>query len=108
VDWENDRITVSSPKMEHIPGKESRVVPLFPELRPYLDDGFKLAKPGAVYVINRYRDGDTNLRTQLQRIIRKAGVPPWGRLWQNLRSRRETELARIIHSRWEQGAFNRI
>jgi integrase len=93
VDWENDRITVTSPKTEHLPGKGSRVIPLFPELRPYLEDVFELARPGTVYVINRYRDGDTNLRTQLQRIIRKAGVPPWERLWQNLRSSRETELA---------------
>jgi integrase len=93
VDWENDRVTVPSPKTEHLPGRESRVIPIFPELRPYLEDVFDLSKPGTVYFINRYRDSSTNLRTQLQRIIRKAGVPPWGRLWQNLRSSRETELA---------------
>jgi hypothetical protein len=34
-----------------------------------------------------------NLRTQLEQIIRKAGLEPWPKLWQNLRSTRETELA---------------
>jgi integrase len=92
VDWEKGRITVNSPKTEHLPGKDSRMIPLFPVLRPYLEDVFDLAKPGTIYFINRYRDEDTNLRTHLQRIVRKAGVQPWGRLWQNLRSSRETEL----------------
>lgn len=93
VDWAGERITVNSPKTEHLPGRENRVIPLFPELRPYLEEVFDLAEPGTVFFINRYRAGDSNLRTQLQRIIRKSGVKPWGRLWQNLRSSRETELA---------------
>ena len=29
----------------------------------------------------------------MQRIIRRAGLEPWPKLWQNLRSTRETELA---------------
>ena len=33
-----------------------------------------------------------NLRTQLKRIIRRAGFTPWPKLFQNLRSTRETEL----------------
>ena len=32
------------------------------------------------------------MRTQFERIIRKTGMKPWGKLWQNLRSSRETEL----------------
>ncbi|MEM6260746.1 MAG: integrase, partial [Planctomycetota bacterium] len=31
--------------------------------------------------------------TQLKRILRKAGLEPWPKLFQNLRSSRETELA---------------
>lgn len=34
-----------------------------------------------------------NLRSQFQRIIRRAGVKPWPRLWVNLRSTRDTELS---------------
>ncbi len=32
IDWEAGRIRVASPKTEHHPGKESRMIPLFPEL----------------------------------------------------------------------------
>ena len=44
-------------------------------------------------MITRYRNSNTNLRTQLQRIIAKAGLKSWPKLWQNLRATRETELA---------------
>jgi integrase len=37
VDWANDRMTVRSPKTEHHPNGATRLVPLFPELRPYLE-----------------------------------------------------------------------
>ena len=43
-------------------------------------------------MIHRYRGSDTNLRTQFQRIIRRAGVESWPRLFQNMRASRETEL----------------
>ena len=86
-------MTVWSPKTEHHEGKDSRQVPLFPELRPYLEEAWEQAEPGAEYIITRYRDCNANLRTQLNRIIRKAGLKPWPKLFQNLRSSRETELA---------------
>lgn len=93
VDWERDRIKVTSPKTEHHDGKEYRWVPIFPELRPYLEEAFELAPEGADFVINRYRDRNANLRTQLERIIGRAGLVAWPKLFQNLRSTRETELA---------------
>ena len=46
-----------------------------------------------MYVINRYRDAEQNLRTQLKRIIRRAGLEPWPKPFHNLRASRETELA---------------
>ncbi len=93
VDWEKGRMQVRSCKTEHHVGGESRLVPLFPELLPYLREVFEQAEPGTEYVITRYRQGNCNLRTQLQRIIAKAGLKPWPKLFQNLRSTRETELA---------------
>jgi len=93
VDWANNRITVRSPKTEHYEGKASRLVPIFPELLPYLREVFEEAEPGTEYVITRYRDRNCNLRTQLKRIIKRAGLQPWPKLCQNLRSTRETELA---------------
>jgi integrase len=93
VDWERDRFRVVSPKTEHLEGQGVRWVPIFPELRPYLEEVFDLAPEGALHVITRYRDPGANLRTQLQRIIRRAGVEPWPKLFHNLRASRETELA---------------
>lgn len=93
VDWEHRRFTVHSPKTAHHEGKASRLVPIFPELRPYLEDVFDSAETGTEFVITRYRNPTQNLRTQLERIIRKAGLKPWPKLFQNLRSTRQTELA---------------
>ena len=83
---------VRSPKTEHHVSGKSRLVPLFPELRPYLDESFEQAEPGTEFVITRYRKLNSNLRTQLLRIIKRAGLKPWPKLFQNLRSTRQTEL----------------
>lgn len=96
IDWAQNRMTVGSPKTEHHEGGASRVVPVFPELRPYLLDAFEHAEDGAEYVITRYRDATQNLRTQLMKIICRAGLEPWPKLWQNLRATRETELAEVF------------
>jgi len=96
IDWSRDRFRVPSPKTEHHEGKDHRWVPIFPELLPSLRDARELALPGDPYCITRYRDPKVNLRTQFQRIIRRAGVEPWAKLWQNLRSTRQTELADLF------------
>jgi len=92
VDWERGRIRVHSPKTEHHEGGESRLVPLFPNLLPHLRQVFEEAEPGTEHVITRYRHSNCNLRTQLHRIIRKAGRKPWPKPFQNLRATRQTEL----------------
>jgi integrase len=92
VDWDQGRIHVTCSKTEHHEGRAERFVPIFPELRPYLLEVFEQAEPGTTHVITRYRDRNANLRTQLQRIMRKAGLTPWPRLFHNLRSTRQTEL----------------
>jgi integrase len=92
VDWERNRILVHSPKTEHHAGGDCRWIPLFPELQPHLLEVFSQPNPGE-YVITRYRDTNANLRTQLERIIKKAGLKSWPKPFQNLRSTRETELA---------------
>jgi integrase len=92
VNWERQRFRVIAPKTEHQDGGE-RWVPLFPELKPYLEKAWDRAEVGQVHVITRWRDTEKNLRTGLIRILRRAGVKPWPRLYQNLRSSRETELA---------------
>ena len=92
IDWDKKRFLVTSSKTKK-QGKGSRVVPLFPELEPLLTEAFEQAAEGATYCITRYRDQGVNLRTQLLRYIKRAGLDPWPRLFQNFRSSRETELA---------------
>ena len=97
INWAEDRMTIRSPKTEHHPGKASRVCPLFPEVRQYLDELHSLAPDGAVFILEALRPtgsnpGDCNLRTGLERIIDRAGVQAWPKLWHNMRSSRQTEL----------------
>ena len=105
VNWEAGRITVPSPKTAHHgDAKASRVIPLWPELRQYLlavwneatsAEGFdpKTNRLSEQPVITRYRDANANLRTQFERIIKRAGLKAWPKLFQNLRASRATELA---------------
>jgi integrase len=93
VNWERNRFYVRSPKTERHAGKEGRFVPLFPELRKYFDQCFfDPAEDRSEYVIAKHRVKSDNLRTQFQRIITRAGLVPWPKPFQNLRSSRETEL----------------
>jgi integrase len=91
--WDEGKLFVRSPKTEHHPGGESRYVPLFPELKSLLLEALEDAEPGAEFIIVKHRKPGANLRTQLLRIMARAGVKPWPRLFQNLRATRQTELA---------------
>ena len=106
IAWQEKRFTVRSSKTEHHEGKATRVVPLFPELATVLNEGYELAfeaiqadadnqskRTVSGPVITRYRDSTQNLRTTFGKILKRAGLKPWPKLLQNLRSTRETELA---------------
>jgi len=101
VDWERGRVTVISPKTDRYDGKGSRTIPLFTDLRPYLEEAFELALPGQTHVIGgdhlAKANGPTgwkncNLRTTFDKLVKRAGLEAWPRLFHNLRSSRETEL----------------
>ena len=107
ISWQESTITVHSPKTEHIPGKESRIIPLWDELAEVLNEGYETAfealqtagdgSSAAIVtgpVITRYRHATQNLRTTFLKIIKRAGLKPWPRLMQNMRSSRQTELSR--------------
>ena len=70
------------------------MLPLFPELRPYLEAVFDEAEPGTIHVIAKHRIASANLRTTLERICNRAGVQLWERAFQNMWATRETELTR--------------
>jgi hypothetical protein len=67
-------MTVPSPKTEHHAGGQSRDIPLFPELRQYLEAVREQAEPGTEYVTSPHRGNNQYLRTQLARIIRRTSL----------------------------------
>ena len=92
VCWDRGRFTVHASKTAQYENAGVRVVPLFPELEPHLLALFNNQGPEE-YVITRTRTTTVNLRTHLMRIIRRAGLKPWPKLWQNMRATRQTELS---------------
>ena len=98
VDWDAERIRVDSPKTEHHPGGASRVVPIFPELRPYLEEVWNEAEAGETHFITRYRDPSVNLFRQFLAIVKRANLTPWPKVWHNMRASRQTELEDIFPS----------
>lgn len=92
VDWGRGILTVRSPKTEHHGGQHAvRHAPICPRLRELLTESFEIAPDGEVRLVPRVQGNRINLRTTLQRIIERAGLTPWPRLLQNLRSSCETE-----------------
>ena len=72
IDWKLERIKVTRPKTAHHPGGESRIVSLFPELRPYPEEVWEQAEAGAEYVLGDHHRNDptsVNLRSRLSDII---------------------------------------
>ncbi len=105
IDFVTGRMTISSPKTEHLEGRAYRVAPIFSRLRQHLEDAHELAATGEVYVVggpqgSAYRatshgpNGwvNTNIRTTFEKLIRRAGLQTWPRLFHNLRASCETDL----------------
>ncbi len=93
VDWARERIRIRCEKTLHHEGREWREVPFFPELLVHIREAWEAAPAGAEMVVERYR-AHQNLGPVLKKIIAKAGLEVWPKPFQNLRSTRETELAK--------------
>ena len=87
------RFTVHASKTEHHADSGIRQVPIFPELYPYLRDAFEEAEPGTVYCCPQYANANQLYRKHVKAMVERAGLKVWAKLFQNLRSTRETELA---------------
>ena len=105
--WDQNKIVVQRPKGERY-GKGERIIPMFPELRPILEEAFEQAQEGDVYCIEKFRRfavGKTgwmncSLGSRFAKIINRAGLTRWPRLFHALRATRETELAASIPFTW--------
>lgn len=98
VDFATGRLRIPSPKTAG-QGKPFRITPMYPELRGPLQDLHDITAEGTEFVINRYRGGAVNLRTQALRIAARAGVVLPPKFFQNCRASRVTELHREFGSK---------
>lgn len=95
--WDRNLIDLPDAKAA-IHGRISRRIPIYDELRPYLDDVWELAKEGDIYIFPEWAKlGNPNqqLHNRFKAYLKRAGIPPWPKLFQNLRSSRVTELKRL-------------
>lgn len=91
VDFERGRLTVRSPKTERWAGHDQRVVPITPKLMALLQERFDSMPEGEPRLVTIGGKGAVIRR--VRRIWAAAGVEPWARLWQTLRSSCEKEWA---------------
>ena len=88
IEFTDDVMKITSSKTAK-QEKGTRQMPILPELRPHLEDAFD---PQNEFVITRYRDSNANLRPQFLRILNKAEIESWPRLFHNLQGSLETDL----------------
>lgn len=96
VNIATQRLSVRSPKTEGHAGRGIRIVPIDRELLPILERLVDAAQVGEELLLPRLRDARKNLRTHFERIIARAGVAPWDRLFQNLRASCEMDWAELV------------
>lgn len=95
VDFDAKRIhVVGSSKTERHAKREVRTVPMLPEIEKELL-AWHMEGPSGEFVFPGLT-GETNLRTTLEKIIKKAKVLQWPKLWQNLRASGSTDFARSL------------
>jgi integrase len=93
IDFEERIIHVPQPKVAHH-GKPYRLLPVFPELRPHLEDALAEAsrnggKPNGFVIASRRL---SSYGTTMKRLCLRAGVEPWPMFFNAMRSSRQTEL----------------
>jgi integrase len=92
IDWAGQRFTVRVKKKEHLDGHETRIVPIFPEIEPYLRKAFDDAPDRTLHVLPRRFHNEGYVYAGVLRAVERAGVKVWPKLLVNMRASRETEL----------------
>lgn len=112
VDWEQGRMEVFSHK-QNVQAKVRRTIPIWPEVRPWLEQQRDECPQQTPWVIfrRRYRfdthpdrrhAGGANLHTKLKQQCIRCGILPWKDLTKSLRSSGETDRTRAGHWQlWE-------
>ena len=90
VNLEKNFIWIKSPKTEHLASRGLRRVPIAGDLMPLLLDAIENLAEGETHLLPTLSKRD-NLRTQAHRLIKRAGLTPWEKTFQNLRASCETD-----------------
>lgn len=106
INFKSKRMLIHQPKVEHHEGRETKIVPLFPEIEPHLLRVKERSKTERVYP--KFNE-ETKLGMRLRGYIvamnkaekKKNGanakiVKPWPKQWQNLRVSGSTDMARTL------------
>ena len=87
IDWDLGVITVTDSKRSRV-----RRCPLFPELRPVLNELFEAAPDGARFVLGPLVEKSHNWRPPLEKWLRRGGIEPWPAMFNAMRSSAESDL----------------
>jgi hypothetical protein len=88
-------MSIPEPKVEHHEGRGIRSCPIFPELRPILDEAFEIFGGKSEYMVAapKYRVAantamgwmNANLRSEVTQLLRCVGVSGWLRLFHSVK-----------------------
>ena len=99
INWDKGVMIVPTPKTERDPDQSQKEVPIFEKLWPHLEAMRRDPAVDPVFVVAhpRHEKGEiTNLSQQFHRHLKRAGIKAWPKLFQNLRSTRQTEVAAVF------------
>ena len=90
-------------KKSHRGGHETCLMPIFPEVEPFLRRAFDAAPDRSVHVLPARFHNEGYAYAGVLRAVERAGVPTWPKLFVNLKASRETavmrtEPAHVVHA----------
>ena len=90
IDWEKNKILIRSPKTEHHETGDSRMVPLFAELKALLDTAY-FSDSESEYILPTIRL-NSNPATYAKKLVENAKESVWSNFFNSLRASTETDL----------------
>ncbi len=88
---DDPHLRITAPKTRHHRNRGLRKAPIFPSLRPFLEDLQEIAKPGIETALTepvfpRFAEaGEAAIRSAVNKILKRAKIEPWPNLFNNCR-----------------------
>ena len=96
TDWNRKMMVVRSPKTAGKAAHAVRNVPVSPALQPLLWKLRQESPADAEHIVKLVQKGAHNLRTRFKKIVARAGLQAWPRLFHNLRASCATDFAQSL------------